>query len=84
VAGSTRMMVPSSDTGSPLVRKSWLRSAPPSALGGASAVPAAVGGSPHGLVGLPSWPQSAKLKLAPSPPPAYRAPSDPNSTVPIE
>ena len=26
------------------------------------------GGSPQGLRGLPSWPQSTKLKLAPSPP----------------
>src|SRR5215218_7399366 len=84
VAGSTRMMLPSSETGSPPVRRSWLRSAPPSAVGGASVAPTPPGGSPQGLSGLPSWPQSAKLKLAPSPPLAYSFPSGPNSTVPIE
>ena len=68
VAGSTRRIAPSRLTGSPVVRMSWLRSAPPSAVGGVSVAPTPPGGSPHGLSGLPSWPQSAKLKLAPSPP----------------
>ena len=36
VAGSTRRRAPSSDVGSPAVRRSWLRSAPPSAVGGVS------------------------------------------------
>ena len=53
VAGLTRMMVPSRVTGSPAVRRSWLRSAPPSAVGGASVAPTPPGGSPQGLSGLP-------------------------------
>ena len=56
VDGSTRISVPSRVCGSPVVRMSWARSAPPSAVGGVSAVPAPVGGSPHGLVGLPACP----------------------------
>ena len=59
---------------------SWLRSAPPS-----------LAGSAHGLTGVgvpasdpPPWPESAKVKLAPSPPLMYSAPSGPNATVPIE
>ena len=40
--------------------------------------PTPPGGSPHGFSGDPSCPQSAKLKLAPSPPLAYRAPSATN------
>src|ERR671910_473572 len=40
VAGSTRMTAPSRVTGSPAVRRSWLRSAPPSAVGGLGAAPA--------------------------------------------
>src|SRR5215210_8135576 len=84
VAGSTRRMEPLKPTGSPPVRKSWLRSAPPSAVGGARVAPTPPGGSPQGLSGEPSWPQSAKLKLAPSPPLAYSFPSSPKSTVPIE
>ncbi len=56
VAGSTRRTVPSRVTGSPSVRRSWLRSAPPSAVGGVSVAPGAPGGSPQGFSGLPSWP----------------------------
>src|SRR5512133_60423 len=56
VVGSTRRIAPSSPAGSPVVRRSWLRSAPPSADGGVSTPPAPAGGSPHGLSGLPSWP----------------------------
>ncbi len=56
VAGSTRSSAPSSDVGSPVVRRSWLRSAPPSAVGGVRVEPGPPGGSPHGLSGLPSWP----------------------------
>src|SRR5215207_4019097 len=74
VSGLTRRMAPSSDVGSDVVRRSWLRRAPPSAVGGVRVAPAPPGGSPQGLSGAPSWPQSAKLKLAPSPPVAYRAP----------
>src|ERR671912_1880036 len=84
VAGSTRMTAPSRVTGSPAVRRSWLRRAPPSAVGGVRVAPTPPGGSPQGLSGAPSWPQSAKLKLAPSPPVAYRAPSAPNSRAPTE
>ena len=69
VSGLTRRIAPSSVVGSDGgVRRSWLASAPPSALGGVRVAPTPPGGSPHGLSGLPSWPQSAKLKLAPSPP----------------
>jgi hypothetical protein len=56
VVGSTPSTAPSRETGSPLVRRSWLRSAPPSAVGGVSAAPTPPGGSPHGLTGLPSCP----------------------------
>ena len=73
VAGSTRRIDPSSPAGSPLVRRSWLRNAPPWS-----------DGSPHGLTGLPSWPQSTNVKLAPSPPLTYRAPSAPKVRSPIE
>ncbi len=52
VSGLTRMIVPSRPTGSPAVRRSWLRSEPPSAVGEVSAVPAAPGGSPHGFTGV--------------------------------
>ena len=52
VVGSTRITVPSRFTGSPVVRESWLRSAPPSAVGGAGAVPTGTGGSPQGLTGV--------------------------------
>ena len=61
VSGSIRMIVPSSPVGSPVVRTSWERSAPPSEPGRVSAVPAAPGGSPHGFGGTPFWPQSAAL-----------------------
>src|ERR671912_925859 len=84
VAGSTRMTAPSRVTGSPAVRRSWLRRAPPSAVGGVRVAPTPPGGSPQGLSGAPSWPQSAKLKLAPSPPVAYRAPSAPKARSPTE
>ena len=84
VAGSTRMTVPSRVTGSPAVRRSWLLSAPPSAVGGVRVAPTPPGGSPQGFSGAPSWPQSTKLKLAPSPALAYKAPSRPNSTEPTE
>ena len=58
VAGSTRRIEPSKPTGSPLVRRSWVRSAPPSAVGGVRVVPAPPGGSPQGFlgVGLPLLP----------------------------
>ena len=52
VSGSTRMIVPSRPTGSPAVRRSWLRSEPPSAVGDVRAVPGAPGGSPHGFTGV--------------------------------
>ena len=84
VLGSIRMTVPSSVVGSPGVRTSWLRSAPPSAVGGERAAPTPPGGSPQGFRGFPSWPQSAKLKLAPSPAVAYRAPSAPKWSDPVE
>src|SRR5215211_2621300 len=54
VVGSTRMIDPSSVAGSPLVRRSWARRAPPSAVGGDKTAPEPPGGSPHGLSGLPS------------------------------
>ena len=63
VSGLTRRIVPSRLVGSPVVRMSWLRSAPPSADGGAIDPPTPPGGSPHGLPGVgvpgsvpPSWP----------------------------
>ena len=54
VSGLTRRIAPSSVVGSDVVRRSWLRSAPPSALGGVRVAPTPPGGSPHGLSGLPS------------------------------
>ena len=56
VSGFTRMIVPSRLAGSEPVRVSWLRSAPPSAVGGVRVAPTPPGGSPQGLTGLPSWP----------------------------
>ena len=62
VAGLTRMMLPSRLVGSPLVRRSWLRRAPPSAVGGVRVVPTPLGGSPQGFFGVgepaeaPYWP----------------------------
>ena len=56
VSGLTRRIVPSRPVGSPVVRTSWLRSAPPSAVGGVMEPPRPPGGSPHGFTGLPSWP----------------------------
>ncbi len=53
VSGFTRMIEPSRVCGSEVVRASWLRRAPPSAVGGLMAPP---GGSPQGLTGLPSCP----------------------------
>src|SRR6476619_5087426 len=75
VAGSIRMIDPPSTAGPSVRRTDWLRNAPPSAVGGLNAVPTPPGGSPHGLalspaLEFPNWPQSALLKLAPSPPPA--------------
>ncbi len=49
MAGSTRRMAPSRLAGSPVVRTSWLRRAPPSAVGGDIDPPTPPGGSPHGL-----------------------------------
>ena len=48
VAGSTRITEPSRETGSPLVRRSWLRRAPPSAVGDVRAVPAGPAGRRRG------------------------------------
>jgi hypothetical protein len=48
---------------------------------GVRAAPGPHGGSPHGLTGLPSWPQPAKLKLTPSPAVTYRAPIGPEGQV---
>ena len=56
VSGFTRITLPSRLTGSPPVRRSWLRRAPPSAVGIVCVPPTPVGGSPQGLSGLPSWP----------------------------
>jgi hypothetical protein len=56
VAGSIRRIVPDRPVGSPPERRSWLRRAPPSAVGGVSVAPTPPGGSPHGFTGLPSWP----------------------------
>ena len=59
VVGSRRRIAPLRVTGSPAARRTlWLRSAPPSAVGGVSAVPAGLGGSAQGLagVGLPELP----------------------------
>src|SRR6476661_7258150 len=89
VVGSMRKMAPSSPAESPVVRMSWLRRAPPSALGGDIAPP---GGSLHGFTGVggglpvvpPNCPQSPWLKSAPSPALTYSAPPGPNMTVPIE
>src|SRR5262252_2037645 len=77
VAGSMRRIEPFKTRGSPAVRR-WLcaRRAPPSAVGLVWGVPIGNGGSPQGLAGIgggdpevpPNCPQSALLKLAPSPP----------------
>ncbi len=56
VTGSSRSTEPLSPTGSPLVRRSCDRRAPPSAVGGVWLPPTPDGGSPHGFFGLPSWP----------------------------
>src|SRR5207248_9581622 len=50
VSGLTRRMVPSRPTGSPAVRRSCDRRAPPSADGGVIVPPTPPGGSPHGFV----------------------------------
>src|ERR687887_564372 len=91
VAGSTRSTAPLSRMGSPATRRGLCeRSAPPSAPGGLSAVPTGLGGSPQGFAGVgepappPNWPQSALLKLAPSPPLTYRSPSGPKARCPME
>ena len=75
VAGSMRRMAPFKRRGSPNARNGvWLRSDPPSAVGGVSLPPTPAGGSPQGFFGVgapsvpPYWPQSSLLKLAPSPP----------------
>jgi hypothetical protein len=52
VFGSIRMIEPLRPAGSPVVRMSWERSAPPSAVGGVRAVPVPVGGSPQGFAGV--------------------------------
>ena len=83
VAGSTRMTEPSSRTGSPLVRRSWLRSAPPSAVGGE--------GGPGAARRVPARVQRVAV-LAPVDEVEARtvtgagvhAPERPNSTVPTE
>src|SRR5919198_3859067 len=91
VAGSTLSTAPPSRIGSPATRRGLCdRRAPPSAAGGTSAVPTGFGGSPQGLAGVgdsappPNWPQSALLKLAPSPPVTYRFPSGPKARWPME
>src|SRR5215216_3674812 len=91
VAGSTRRTAPLSRMGWPATRRGlWERNAPPSAVGGLSAVPTGLGGSPQGLAGVcelalpPYWPQSGLLKLAPSPPDTYRFPSGPKARCPME
>src|SRR6188768_827352 len=82
---STRMIVPDRPTGSSPRRRSWLRSEPPSVVGGASVEPVGVGGSPHAFVGEPNWPQSGSDPSAPSPPPANKAPlAGSNTIVPTE
>jgi hypothetical protein len=73
VSGLTRMIDPSRLTGSVVVRRSWLRSAPPS-----------FNGSTQRLIVAPPWPKSTQLKLAPSPPEAYSMPSGPKFTDPVE
>src|SRR2546426_7521221 len=88
VAGFSRRIAPSRPVGSPVVRMSWTRRAPPSAAGGAMSPP---GGSLHGFFGVttgsvvpPNCPQSAALKFEPSPSLAYSAPSGPKRSVPAE
>src|SRR4030095_8727584 len=90
VAGSTRSTAPSSRMGSPATRRRVCeRSAPPSAPRGRSAVPTGLGGSPQGFAGVgepappPNWPQSALLKLAPSPPLTYRLPCGAEGRGPV-
>src|SRR5436305_12523669 len=64
VAGSTRRMVPPRTIGSPAaLSRLWLRSAPPSAVGGVCEPPTGTGGPPQGFVGVgvpdhepPPWP----------------------------
>jgi hypothetical protein len=60
VSGSTRIIEPSRLVASVGVRTSWLRSAPPSAVGGEGTPPTAAPGSPQALAGATplSWPQS--------------------------
>ncbi len=70
----------------------WLRSEPPRAVGFVCGVPSANGGSAQGFAGVnggtpwtpPNWPQSAALKLAPSPPETYSFSSAPKSSAPVE
>src|SRR5204863_7332074 len=82
VLGSIRISVPDRPVGSPVVRTSWLRSAPPSASGGFIAEPTTPGESAHGLLGVPTWPQSATAAEAPSPPVTHNSPSGPKRTSP--
>jgi hypothetical protein len=56
VSGSTRMIDPSGDVGSPSVRTSCERSIPPSAVWGTIVPPTPTGASPHGFRGMPCWP----------------------------
>ena len=80
MSGFTRRIEPSSATAWPAGRrKAWARTAPPCEVA-ADVAP----GSPHGLTGLPSWPQSAQLNDAPSPEDTYSWPSGPNSIEPVE
>src|ERR1700687_680897 len=93
VAGSTRRTEPFRTRGSPAGRRwLWLRSEPPSAVGGVWLPPTGTGGSPHGFLGVggglpwvpPNCPQSLLLKLAPSPPLTYHIPSAPKASAPLE
>ena len=72
VAGSIRIRLPFRPVGSPGVRRSCERRRPPSEVGGESSEPTPPGGSPHGLAGVPVWPQSHSLAVEPSEPDAYR------------
>src|ERR1700741_4585058 len=83
-SGSIRRIAPSRLVGSPVVRRSWARSAPPWAVGGVIEPPGALGGSPHGLTGEPSCPWSSKLKLAPSPALPYSPRPGPKARAPSE
>src|SRR5712692_5634807 len=93
VTGSTRRIDPFRTRGSPAVRRwLWLRSEPPSAVGGVWSPPTGTGGSPQGFLGVggglpdvpPNCPQSWLPKLAPSPPLMYSIPSAPKPSAPIE